>query len=69
MLADRGGFWMEDWHKVPPRPEQRRLVGVDIVEVALNCVDRGRKKQNINCKKKKTKKNGERKNSCVVRPS
>lgn len=28
---------MEDWHKVPPRPEQRRLVGVEIVEVALNC--------------------------------
>lgn len=36
LLADRGGFWMEDWHKVPPRPEFRKLVGVEMVEVALN---------------------------------
>lgn len=43
LLADRGGFWMEDWHKVPPRPEHRRLVGVEIVEVALNYPDGERK--------------------------
>lgn len=43
LLADRGGFWMADWHKVPPRPEHRRLVGVEMVEVALNCGDGGRK--------------------------
>lgn len=36
LLADRGGFWMEDWHKIPPRPELSKLVGVEMVEVALN---------------------------------
>lgn len=36
MLAERGGFWIEDWHIVPPRPELRKLVGVERVEVPLN---------------------------------
>lgn len=40
LLADRGGFWIADWHKVPPRPELRKLLGVEMVEVAFNYVDR-----------------------------
>ena len=40
MLADRGGLCMEDWHMVPPRPELRKLFGVEMVEVPVSCVDR-----------------------------
>lgn len=29
LLADSGGFWM-DWHMVPPRPELRKLLGVEV---------------------------------------
>ena len=36
LLADRGGFWMEDWHMVPLRPELRKLDGVEMVEVPLS---------------------------------
>lgn len=36
LLADRGGFWMDDWHMVPPRPELRKLLGVEMVDVPLS---------------------------------
>lgn len=36
LLADRGGFWMDDWHMVPPRPELRKLLGVEMVEVPMS---------------------------------
>lgn len=35
LLDDRGVFWRADWHKVPPRPELRKLVGVESPEVVL----------------------------------
>lgn len=34
LLDDRGVFCIADWHRVPPRPELRKLVGVEAV--ALN---------------------------------
>lgn len=40
MLADRGGFWIDDWHMVPLRPELRKLLGVEMVEVPLSCTGR-----------------------------
>lgn len=40
LLADSGGFWMEDWHMVPLRPELRKLLGVEMVEIPVNCGQR-----------------------------
>lgn len=42
LLADRGGFWIDDWHMVPLRPELRKLLGVEMVEVPLSWVCTGR---------------------------
>lgn len=36
LLADNGGFWVDDRHMVPLRPELRKLVGVEKVEVPLS---------------------------------
>lgn len=36
LLADRGAFWMDDWHLDPLRPELRKLVGVEMVEDPLS---------------------------------
>lgn len=33
LLDDRGVFCIADWHRVPPRPEFRKLVGVEAVEL------------------------------------
>lgn len=40
MLADSGGFCIEAWHVVPPRPELRKLFGVEMVEIPVNYIYR-----------------------------